>query len=251
MTLSEILNEIENQKRLENEDTVPQPINGRVPLQEMARVEGLAIAKRQAADRIEELRNLYDRTIYRTSAVVFVTGTDENRSAFLKRAAKDDALCVTTDEFFRRIAEKVEERMVPRRVMSVNVGQDIVQHLARAINQLAPSTFTQYPRLPGQYLDSVIETSEEVLRIVKAVAKPCTEFPLAITWLERNVATLAFEQRFVEEPLAIIVGIDDSEEIPYWTSFFLQRSPSVLANADEGDVETVLTKAKGELRQKM
>lgn len=251
MTLTEILNEIKTQKGFQNADLEPQIIHGQVPGQEMARVAALAIAKRQSVERIEELRNIYDRTIYQNSAVILVTGSAAARKSLLAATADDDALAVESDAFFKRIAAAAEAQMSAQRVLTMNIGQVIVAGVAAGIAQFAASTFSQYPRFPGEYIDAVIRSSDEVLQAVKATAKPCTDIPLSITWLERNVAAMAYEQGFDSPPLAVVVSIEDPADLKSWESYFLPHSPSVTVNADDGSTEDVLATAKETLVTKM
>lgn len=249
MTLTEILTEIQTQEGFKDADLTPQPINGQVPGSEIARVDALAIAKRQATERIEELRNLYDRTVYQTSVVMFVTGDEEKQKAFMEAATKEDAVCMKSDAFYRAIAASAKARMSMASIVNTSVSSEITEQIARALGQYAPNTFLQYPRMPAQYIDSVVKTETELVKIVKDTAKPTVEVPLNVTWLERNVAGLAFSQRFAAEPLAVVVGIEDATDLQAWKTYFLPRCVRVVIDANEGTTEDQVQKAKDQLKE--
>ncbi len=244
MTLSDILKEMQIQQGFREADLTPQVIGNRIPGAELARVDALAIAKRQAVDRIEELRNLYDKAIYSSSAVVFVVGDAAKRQAFAEAAAADDALAVSSDSFFQGIAGAAMARMSAARIINAAVSQEIVELVAQAIGKFAPGTFIAYPRMPSQFVDSIVRDPKEMLMIVKMTAKPTVEVPLSVTWLERNVANLAFAQKFTAEPLAVVVSVDDMEDFPAWQMYFLRNCPRVTVNVDEGTLEDQLKEAK-------
>lgn len=247
MNLAEILNEINIQKGFQAADLEPQVINGGIPQQEMARVNALAIAKRQAGDRIEELRNQYDRQVWASAAIVFVTGGDAKaRTDFMARATENEAIVVDSEAFYKNIAARAEATMSGQRILSVAVGQEIVSDVARAIGNLAPGNFIQYPQLPARYIDAIFKTGAEVLEVVKAVAAPCTEKPLGITWLERNVAELAFAAGSSDDNLAIVVAVDASE-VDTWASYFMRGAPRFRVDLDELDVEAAMDYAKTRL----
>jgi hypothetical protein len=88
-----------------------------------------------------------------------------------------------------------------------------------------------------------------MLAIVKATAATCVEVPLSVTWLERNVSNLAFEQRFSDEPLAIVVGIEDAKDLDSWKQYFLNRCPRVVVDLNEGSVEEKINEAKQKLNE--
>jgi predicted DNA-binding protein with PD1-like motif len=248
VTLEQILKEIEVQRGFMNADIAPEVIQGKVPPQEMARVAALEIAKRQSKDRIEELRNQYDRQVLKSAAVVLAYGgTTDVKNAFVKAASDEDALCVDADALYKNIAANAETILSGARVMSASVSQYIVEAVAKAIGQLAPNQFEQYPRLPAQYVDTVVSSSEELLAIIKAVAKPCTQVPLSVTWLERNVANLAFQKGFSEEPLPVVVIVGDEAELPLWKSYFMAGAPRITLDLSVDSVEEQLESAKAQL----
>lgn len=249
MTLTEILTEMQTQEGFQNADLTPQVINGTVPGVEIARVDALAIAKRQANERLEELRNLYDRTVYQTSVVIFVTGAPDKQKAFLEAATKEDAVCVQSDAFYRSIAAAAKARMSAASIVNTAVSTEIVNQLARALGEFAPNTFLQYPKMPPQYIDSVVKSEDELLAVVKATAKPTVEIPLNVTWLERNVANLAYAQKFAAEPLAVVVAIEDPADVQTWKAYFLPRCIRVVVDANEGTTEDQLQKAKAQLNE--
>jgi ribonuclease D len=252
MSLSDILQQIKTEEGFQNADLNPEVINGRIPPQEIARVQALEIAKRQAKDNIANLRDQYDRQVLSSSVIVLVVGgTPARQKEFTKLATDNEALCVDADAFYRNLAARAESRMSSQRIINTHVMQEITDSIAQMISSLAPRSFTQYPRVPTEFVDSVLQSPEEVVNVVKKTARATNDIPLGIIWLERNVTSIAFSQKFEAEPMAVVVNVGAKEEVQDWTNYFMPRSVRVTVDLDKvATIPELLTEAKNELRRR-
>ena len=251
-TLASIFEQIQVQKNYQNADTDMEIIHGKYPTSEQGRSVALQLAKRQAGDNIAQLQAQYNQLVYKNSVIILATGgTKEFREAFLREAAKAEALTVDADEYYKKVAGRAEEMMGRDRSFNGSACQEVVTCIAEAIKVYAPREWLDYPKFPSNFVDAVCQTPEQTVAIVKAAVKSAG-IPVAMYYSLVNVAGAAFRAGFTQEPLPVIVSLPDAEDLPTWQGFMPDCTRVTFSlEGFKGTAEEAMQAAKAALVKKM
>ena len=250
-SLAKIFEDIKVQQACQAAEVAPNVIQGKIPPSEMARVTGLELAKKQAGPEIERLRAEYNKLIFSSSAIIFVTGDDDKAKAFAELAKEDEALVVESDELWRRLARQAEDIMGPGRILNASVCGQIVRSVAQVLAHFQFRNVS-YPQVLMGFIDSVATTEGEVAQVVKATMKKSTDDPVNVWWVAQDVANRAFAQDFTNEPLPVVVVIKADDDVAGWQRDFLPSCVRVSVDVDAYDSPAdALAAARTELGSKL
>lgn len=208
---------------------------------------GREVAKREAKERFAEERSQYWRTLQKGLCAVFLTGTRENQLQFVDQLP-DDApagyLVVEADLVYREIARDVDASMRTDRMFEPAQFARMVSGIMTLCRDLGLS---EAPN--PHYADGfMLKTHEDVVRHVRKLVRDCCGDQLNTHYLAKVLTDRAWEIRYSDDVVPVIVLGADSSEIEGLSEFFNHRTVKFEVTSNQ---QNAVAKAFNVLKSKL
>lgn len=227
-TLSEILEQIEQNQKLA--DTDPESTPG------LSRA-GFAVAIREAKDLLVDLKKEYKDQLLDRARDVFVFGDKAKISEFGKLAEAEGAVVVDADELYRRLSGPCDASLGAEREFGPSQVSLLISGL-KGVSVDLDILNMNAPKLPGLVK---VEDAAATTAHVRSMVRAAVGDDLNKLYLAADVTKKALEVKFKASGLVVVVlnatGPEDAREI---ATLFGHHLPSVNLTSDvEIDVTIV------------
>lgn len=209
----------------------------------------IAVAARQASERIEVLKGLYGALVKKGAVAIFMTGPASSSEFASVSQEEFGTINADASELYRRIGGQISPGMGSNREFNSQQAGQMIAALREIGGEL---DWQSMPAPTHDTLPVVLKTEADVTEYVRGVVRKAMGDTLNIAYLERKILAQALDAEHVNPAVPVLVIGAKDDEIAGLSQMF-ERPTETITVTGEVTKEAVtkhFTAVKNKLRTK-
>lgn len=204
-------------------------------------------AKREAQDRLVELKKTFADTLRARQAAVFVDGTNTAVHDFTEIAQDEGALAVRADELYRKLASDIEPVMRRDRLIEPEQFAQLMRALYDVSRTMNVQDFPQPSFVPGK----ILNTFDDIVAYVRETVRSAAGDQLNAVFLQNRISETALNIRYQKDIVPVIVTGALEQEVSGLAALFENRRIQLKLDNEEEITKETVSKALTALKNKV
>lgn len=209
-------------------------------------IQGKAIAKREAQEKLGSLLAQYEEFLLQGLAAIFTVGDADKQARFAKLASDEGStITVECDSLYQRLADEVEGSMRTDRLFEPSQFARLLSAVSTVAKELK---IAELPVI--KYRDgAMLKTREDLVDHIRYLVRDALGDSLNRIYLSKKIVDAAMKSRYRQSVVPVVVTGATQEETEGLAGFFNKRV--VIANVQEDVTSEYVIQTFNDLKKQL